>query len=86
MAPPVNLSDLQDVVGKYVGQHNVVVAAGPFTAAALTRAFITKNKAVSMAMVAGGAWMAVQSLSTPMLKLMNDQFGYLQSIFGMHRG
>lgn len=67
-------------------QHNMIVAAGPLTAATVTRAFITKNKLVSGAVVAGGAWFAIQELSTPMLKLMNDQFGYLQSLLGAFRG
>ena len=70
------------MVGKYVEQHNLIVAAGPFTAAALTRTFITKNKLVSGAMVASGTWLAVQELSGPMLNLMRDQFGYLQALIG----
>jgi hypothetical protein len=81
----VDLTDLQRVVGKYAEQHNVMVAAGPFTAAALTRAFITKNKLVSGAMVASGTWLAIQELSGPMLNLMRDQFGYLQSLLAALR-
>lgn len=86
MAPGTDLIDLQNVVGKYVDQHNLLIAAGPLTAAAVTRAFITKNKLVSGAVVASGAWFALQELSTPMLKLIQDQFGYLQSIMGSFRG
>jgi hypothetical protein len=86
VAPVVDLTELQSVVGKYVEQHNMIVAAGPFTAAALTRVFITKNKLVSGAMVAGGTWLAAQELSGPMLRLMQEQFGYLQALFGGFRG
>ncbi|MDP9052791.1 MAG: hypothetical protein M3N93_00590 [Acidobacteriota bacterium] len=83
MAPPtVDLTDLQRVVGEYLGEHGLVVAAGPFTAAAAARIFLGKSKLVSTAMTAGGAWLAVQAISQPMLKLMQDQFGYLQSLLG----
>jgi len=77
----VNLGDLQAVVGKYVDQYNLVVAAGPVTAASVMKLF-TKNKAVNLAIVGGGAWFAVQELSKPMLALMGDQFGYLQALLG----
>lgn len=82
----VDLSELQRVVGKYVDQYNLVVAAGPVTAAGLLRAFAGKSKLVNTAVVGGGVWFAVQELSTPMLRLMEDQFGYLQSILGSFRG
>ena len=82
----VNLSELQSVVGKYVDQYNLVVAAGPLTGAGLVKAFITKNKAVNLAMVSSGVWFAVKELSTPMLHLMQDQFGYLQWLLGSSQG
>jgi len=81
----VDLNQLQDVVQKYVSQYNLLVAAGPVTAASVVKMF-TKNKMANLAVVGGGVWFAIQELSTPMLKLMNDQFGYLQSIFSMFRG
>jgi hypothetical protein len=86
VAPVVDLSELQRVVGKYSEQHNVILAAGPLTAASLLRAFVTKNKLVSSAVVAGGAWFAMRELSGPSLKLMQEQFGYLQGLFSSFRG
>jgi len=86
VAPGVDLTALQNMAGKYVDQHNLIVAAGPLTAATLVRTFVTKHKLVSGAMAARGAWLAIQELSGPALKLMQDQFGYLQSLFGAFRG
>jgi hypothetical protein len=82
----VNLGELQSVVGKYVDQYNLVVAAGPLTGAGLVKTFLTKNKAVNLAVVGSGVWFAVRELSTPMLHLMEDQFGYLQSLLGAFQG
>jgi hypothetical protein len=82
----VDLTELQHVVGKYVDQYNLLVAAGPFTAATLTRTFITKNKLVSVAMTAGGVWFAIQELASPAVRLIDDQFGNLGAIFGMFKG
>jgi hypothetical protein len=81
----VNLSDIQRVVGRYVDQYDLLVASGPLAAAGFVRTFIAKNKIVSFAMVGSTAWFAVKELSGPMLGLMTDQFGYLQSILGMGR-
>jgi hypothetical protein len=63
-------------------QHGLVVAAGPFTGAAAARIFFGKNKLITTAMTLSGAWMAVQAISDPMLKLMQDQFGYLSQLLG----
>ena len=83
MAPPVvDLTDLQNAVSQYLGEHGIAVAAGPLAGAALVRTFISKSKGATLAVVAGGAWLAVQSISGPMLQLMRDQFGYLQSLLG----
>jgi hypothetical protein len=81
----VDLAGIQKVVGQYVSQYNLLVAAGPVTAASVAKAF-TKNKALNFAVVGGGVWFAVQELSGPMLKLIQDQFGYLQSVFSMFKG
>lgn len=81
-----DLAALQSVVGKYVDQYNLLVAAGPLTAATVTRAFITNNKLASGAVAATGAWFAIKELSGPMLNLIQNQFGYLQSIFGGFSG
>lgn len=81
----VNLSDLTHVVGKYVDQYNLLVAGGPLAAAGVVRTFVGKNKAMSLAVGGSAAWFAVKELSGPMLSLMQDQFGYLQQIFGMFR-
>jgi hypothetical protein len=60
VAPPsVDLSDLWRIVGQYTGQHPIIVAAGPFTAARLLRTLVTKHKLVSGVVVAGGAWMTI---------------------------
>lgn len=85
MAPPVDLSELQNVVGKYVGDHGVIVSAGPLAATAAVRVF-TKNKLATMATVAGAAWLSIQALSGSSLKLMHDQFGYLISLLNGFRG
>ena len=81
----VDLSQLQYVVGKYVEKYNLVVAAGPVTVATLAKTFITNNKAVKFAMVGGGVWFAVKELSGPMLQLITDQFGYLDSLLSSFR-
>jgi hypothetical protein len=76
-----SFNQLQNVVGKYVTQYNLVVAAGPVTATTLVKTFITDNKAVKVAMVGSGVWLAVKELSGPMLGLIQDQFGSLDAIF-----
>jgi len=81
VAPVVDLTDLQNVVGKYADQHKLIVAAGPLTASAIVRTF-TRNKTVTMAVVGGGVWFAMQELAGPSLRLMQEQFGYLGSLFG----
>jgi hypothetical protein len=81
VAPVVDLTDLQNVVGKYAEQHQMIVAAGPMTAAAVVRTF-TKNKMVTMAVAGGGAWFAIQELAGPAIRLMQQQFGYLFSLLG----
>ena len=86
VAPSVDISELQRNIGQYAGQHaNLFMAAGPFTALALVRTFITKNKLVSGALTAGGVVLAMQGISGPMLKLMHEQFGYLIGLLGSVR-
>ncbi len=79
---PVDLTDLERVVGKYSDQHNLIIAAGPLTGATLARIIFKKNKLVTMAVVAGSAWLAIQELAGLSLKLMQEQFGYLASLLG----
>jgi hypothetical protein len=86
VAPAVDLTEIQHIVGKYVDQHNLFVAAGPLTASTVIRTFVTKNKLVSGAVAASGAWFAVQELSGPVLSLIQDQFGYLQFLLGAFHG
>ncbi len=81
----VNLAELQQVLGKYVDQYQLLPAAGPLAAASLARLVLGKNKAISIAVKGSAAWFAVKEISGPALHLMNDQFGYLQNIFGMFR-
>ena len=78
---PVDLTQLQQVVGQYADQHQMVVAAGPLTGAALIRLF-TNNKGVNKLVFASGAWFALQEFGGAALKLMQDQFGNLQQIIG----
>lgn len=80
-----NLSDLQQIVGKYVDQYQLLAAGGPLAATGLVRMFVTKNKVVSLAVAGSGVWFAVKELSGPMLGLIQDQFGYLQQLLGMVR-
>lgn len=82
----IDIGELQRTIGKYVEQYNLVVAAGPMAAAGVLKMVTGKSKVVNMAVVGAGAWFAVQEISTPMLRLITDQFGYLQSIFQSFRG
>lgn len=82
MAPQVDLTDLQNAVSQFLDAHGIVKAGGPLAAAGVVRLFISKSKLATTGVVVGGAWLAVQSISTPMLQLMQDQFGYLQSLLG----
>jgi hypothetical protein len=82
----VDLTELQQVIGKYVDQYNLMVAGGPLAATAATKMFIVDNKAVNTAVTASTVWFAVKELSGPMLNLMSNQFGYLDSLFAMFRG
>jgi hypothetical protein len=83
VAPPsVDLSELQRIVGDYTSRHPLITAAGSFTAATLLRTFVTKSKLASTAVLAGGAWMTIHILSGTTLRLMQEQFGYLESLLG----
>lgn len=82
----VDLSELQNVVGKYVDQYHLVVAGGPLAATAAVKAFVVDNKAVNVAVTASTVWFVVKEISSPMLHLITDQFDNLQSVFGMFRG
>lgn len=79
----VNLTDIQQVVMKYVDQYHLVKAAGPMTGAMLVKTFVSDSKPVNLLVVSSGIWFAVQELSGPMIGLFSDQFGYLQQILGM---
>jgi hypothetical protein len=82
VAPPnVDLTELQTAVNQFIDQHGIIAATGPLAGATVLRIF-TKSKAASLAVAAGGTWFAVQAVSGPALKLMQDQFGYLQSLLG----
>ena len=81
MAPPVDLTDLTNAVGKYADQHQLLVAAGPMTAGAVVRT-VTKNKLLSSALVGGGAVLAIKEIAGPSLALIHEQFGYLLSLLG----
>jgi hypothetical protein len=82
----VDLSEIQNIVSKYTSQTNLLTAAGPVTAATAVKMMAGKNKLASLAVVGGATWFAVQELQGPLLHLMQDQFGYLQELFGAFRG
>jgi hypothetical protein len=78
----VNLTDLQNVVDKYVDQYQLLTAGGPLAASGAVRLFVTNNKVVTTAVMGSALWFAVKELSGPVLGLIQDQFGQLQGIFG----
>jgi ABC-type enterochelin transport system permease subunit len=78
----VNLTDLQQIVGQYVDTTSLLIAGGPLAAAGIVRVFITKNKFANIALAGSTAWFAVKALSGPVMGLIGDQFGYLQSLIG----
>lgn len=82
----VDLTEIQNILGKYANQTNLLSAAGPLTAAGVVKMVMGKNKMASLAVAGGGVWFAVRELSGPMTHLMQDQFGYLQSLLGAFRG
>lgn len=83
MAPPtVDLSELQRIIGDYAGQHQLITAGGPFAAATLLRTLVLKNKLASTAVVVSGAWMTIHLLSESTLRLIQEQFGYLEQLLG----
>lgn len=82
MGHNIDLSELQQVVGKYVTEYNLLVAAGPLAGATAFRMVAGKSKVVNMTVAGAGAWFAIKELSGPMLGLITDQFGYLQNLFG----
>jgi len=81
----VSLSALQDVLGKYNVNNNLLISGGPLAATGLIRAFISKNKAMSVALAGSTAWFAVKELAGPVLGLVQDQFGNLESLLGSFR-
>jgi hypothetical protein len=77
----VDLSQLQDVVNR-LATPQTLLAAGPLGGAMILRMVMGKSKAMNLLTAGAGAWFAVKELSGPMLGLMNDQFGFLQSMIG----
>jgi hypothetical protein len=81
-----SLNQLQHVVGKYVQQYDLVVAAGPVTAATVVKTFITDNKLAKFAVVGSGVWFAVREVSGPALAVITEQFGYLEQLLSGFKG
>ena len=81
----IDLSALQQLADKYADPSNLLVAGGPLAASGFVRVFITKNKLASLALAGSTVWFAVRELSGPVLGLIQDQFGNLQSLFGSVR-
>jgi len=76
----VDITQLQQVVGNYVDQHNLLVAGGPLAGAGVLK-LVTRNKLANLALVGGGVWFGVHQLSSSVLQVIQDQFGYLGSLF-----
>jgi hypothetical protein len=81
MAHLADLNEIQNVVGRYATQYNLVKAAGPLAGTGVLK-LVTRNKLVNVALVGSGVWFAVNEISTPMLRMIEDQFGFLGSLFG----
>lgn len=82
----VDLTEIQNIAGKYVDPHSLMVATGPIAVAGVARLVLGKNKLLNLAMAGSGAWFGIKELSGPILGLMHDQFGNLQSLLGGFRG
>lgn len=77
-----SLNDLEQVVGKYAANSNLLVAAGPLAGVGVLKMVVGKSKIMNIAMVGSGVWFAVKEVSGPTLGLIQDQFGNLQQILG----
>lgn len=73
-------------MAKYVTRYDLLIAAGPVTAATLIKTFITDNKLIKFAVVGSGIWFAVREISGPLLGIMTDQFNALQQILSNFGG
>jgi hypothetical protein len=76
MAHLADLHELQNVVGKYATQYNLVKAAAPLAGAGVMK-MVSRNKMVHLALVGSGIWFAVNEISTPMMRMIRDQFGFV---------
>jgi hypothetical protein len=81
MAHLADLNELQNVVGKYATEYNLVKAAGPLAGAGVMKV-VSRHKMVNLALVGSGIWFAVNEISTPMMGMIRDQFGFVDSLFG----
>jgi hypothetical protein len=71
MAHLADLNELQNVVGKYATEYNLVKAAGPLAGAGVMKV-VSRHKMVNLALVGSGIW----------LGMIRDQFGFVDSLFG----
>jgi hypothetical protein len=76
---------MQQIVGRFVDQYQLLTAGGPLAATGIIRVFTGKNKMATMAVAGSGLWFAAKELSGPMLGVVQDQFGNLQQLFGAAR-
>ena len=81
MAHLADLNEIRNVVGRYATRYDLVKAAGPLAGTGVLK-LVTRNKLVNVALVGSGVWFAVNEISTPMLRMIEDQFGFLGSLFG----
>ena len=70
------------MAGPYIDSTNLLVSGGPLAAAGIVRGFITKNKLASLALAGSTVWFGIRTLASPVMGLIQDQFGYLQSLLG----
>ena len=81
-----NLEILQQIAGKYLNPASLLVAGGPLALAGLVRICVAKkSKFTSLALAGGTGWFAIKELSGPVMGLIQDNFGQLQSVLGSTR-
>ena len=59
----------------------MAVAGGPLAATLLARLVLGKNKLLNLATAGSGAWLAVKTVSGPVLGVVTEHFGDLHQVF-----
>ena len=76
-----SLRELQKVVGQYTSPAQIALAGGPLAGSMAVRLFAGKSKILRFATFGSGAWLAVKTVSGPVLGLITEQFGSLHQVF-----